>query len=42
MAILTEENIKNETVLDVAKKMFVAARTAPKAKGIDNISICIF
>ncbi len=36
MGLTSEENIRHQTVLDIAKKMLVAARTAPKAKGIDT------
>ncbi|MCQ2960459.1 MAG: DUF2148 domain-containing protein [Bacteroidales bacterium] len=39
--ILFEENIRNEAVLEIAKKIAVAARTAPKAKGVDNLEIAI-
>ncbi len=34
-----EEDFNNEYVLQVAKKMCVAARTAPKARGTDNLVI---
>jgi uncharacterized ferredoxin-like protein len=37
MALIFEEHLKNEAVEDVARKMMIAARTAPKARGIDNI-----
>jgi len=39
--MLTEESIRNETLIAVAKKMLIAARTAPKARGIDNIEIAL-
>ncbi|MGP1514768.1 MAG: ferredoxin domain-containing protein [Bacteroidales bacterium] len=39
--MLKEENFNNEYVLTVTKKMAVAARTAPKARGIDNLVIRI-
>ena len=39
MAIQFEEEIRNATVNDVANQMMIAARTAPKAKGIDNLII---
>lgn len=39
--ILQEENIRTETVLEVAKRIAIAARTAPKAKGTDNLEIVI-
>lgn len=41
MSIIKAENVKKETVLLVAKQMMLAARTAPKARGIDNLSIAI-
>lgn len=37
----SEEDIRFETVLEIAKKIAIAARTAPKAKGVDNIEIAI-
>ena len=36
MSITFEPAFNTETVVAVAKKMLLAARTAPKAKGIDN------
>ncbi|MBP5582776.1 MAG: ferredoxin [Bacteroidales bacterium] len=39
--ILREEQIRNEAVLTVAKKIAIAARTAPKGKGVDNLEIVI-
>lgn len=41
MALLFEENIRTETIYNVAKQMATAARTAPKARGIDNLVIAI-
>ncbi len=41
MAFTTEENIKKETLLAIAKKMMIAARTAPKGRGIDTLSIAM-
>jgi uncharacterized ferredoxin-like protein len=42
MSLYTEENHRADTVFDVSKKMMTAARTAPKARGIDNLVIaCI-
>lgn len=41
MTLIFEEDIRTETVYSVAKQMAVAARTAPKAKGIDNLVIAI-
>ncbi|MBO6117278.1 MAG: ferredoxin [Bacteroidales bacterium] len=39
--MLKEEDFNNEYLLSVAKKMAVAARTAPKARGTDNLVIRI-
>ena len=36
---LFEEDLKEDAVIDVARAMMVAARTAPKAKGVDNLRI---
>ena len=36
-----EEDIRDEAVYAVAEKMAVAARTAPKGRGVDNIVIAI-
>ena len=33
----TERDIRDEVVISVAHKMLVAAKTAPKGKGVDNI-----
>jgi len=41
MSITNESIIKNEVIIEVAKKMAVAARTAPKARGTDNLEIII-
>lgn len=35
--LVGEEEIKTENVLAIAKQMMVAARTAPKGKGLDNL-----
>ena len=37
--IQTEEQIRHEALLGVARKMMIAARTAPKARGFDNLEI---
>lgn len=34
-----EEEIRNEAIYRVAQKMMIAARTAPKGRGIDNMVI---
>jgi uncharacterized ferredoxin-like protein len=39
--ILQEEEIKKEQVLNTAKKMLLAARTAPKGRGVNNIHLII-
>lgn len=42
MSSYHEEDIRKSTVLEVANKMMIAARTAPKGRGVDNIVIsCI-
>lgn len=41
MAIIYEKEIKEQEVIDIAKKMLLAAQTAPKAKGIDTLSLAI-
>lgn len=39
--VYDERDIKTETIISVAKKMAVAARTAPKASGRDKLEILI-
>jgi len=39
--LIKEEALNEKALESVAEKMCIAARTAPKAKGIDNISIAI-
>lgn len=39
--ILTFEALKEQKIIDVAKNMIIAARTAPKAKGTDNLELLI-
>ncbi|MFZ4399205.1 MAG: ferredoxin domain-containing protein [Bacteroidales bacterium] len=39
--ITTEENLRNLSLIDVAAKMLTAARTAPKARGIDNLILAV-
>ena len=41
MALIKEEDVRMEEVLSVAKRMAIAARTAPKAKGVDNLEIAV-
>ena len=35
--IINEKNIKVAQVLEIGKQMMIAARTAPKGKGVDNL-----
>mgnify|MGYP006301443785 CR=1 FL=1 len=37
MEIIQEHDIRSETLCDIAKKMLLAARTAPKGKGQDHM-----
>lgn len=39
--MINENDFKQETVLNIAKMMAVAARTAPKGRGISNLAIKI-
>jgi uncharacterized ferredoxin-like protein len=39
--MLKDNEINKNTLIDIAKKMAIAARTAPKARGIDNTEIAI-
>ncbi|MGQ9847906.1 MAG: ferredoxin domain-containing protein [Bacteroidales bacterium] len=39
--ILTFAELKEQKIIDVAKSMIIAARTAPKARGTDNIELLI-
>ncbi|HDJ24174.1 MAG TPA: ferredoxin [Candidatus Aminicenantes bacterium] len=41
MKLYFEEELREEAILAVAKKMMIAARTAPKARGIDNLVITL-
>ncbi len=41
MSIHKELEERKDTILQVAKKMLVAARTAPKGKGVDNLEMAI-
>ena len=41
MGIVFESDIKENVLIRTAEKMMTAARTAPKAKGIDNIAIVL-
>jgi uncharacterized ferredoxin-like protein len=37
----TEEQLRKEAILAVAEKMMIAARTAPKGRGTDNLHISL-
>jgi len=41
MKLYFEEELREKSVLAVAKKMMIAARTAPKARGVDNLVITL-
>ena len=41
MAIINENELGHDALVNIAKKMIVAARTAPKARGVDNIGMSI-
>lgn len=41
MSITYEPQVRQKVLRDVAEKMMTAARTAPKARGIDSLSISI-
>lgn len=39
--MIREQDCRNEYILNTAKAMAAAARTAPKARGTDNLIVCI-
>lgn len=41
MPITKEEDIRQAAVLDVANQMMIAARTAPKGCGVDNLQMVV-
>lgn len=41
MKLILEQDIRDEAVYGIAQKMAIAARTAPKGRGIDNTVIAI-
>lgn len=41
MTRINENDLRHESLIEVAKKMVIAARTAPKAKGMDNLEMTI-
>lgn len=41
MKLYFEEEIREEAIMAVARKMMIAARTAPKGRGVDNLVIAL-
>ena len=41
MALIFEQESRNDALMLVAQKMLIAARTAPKGKGVDNITAAV-
>jgi len=41
MKVYYEQELREESIFAVARKMMTAARTAPKAKGVDNLVIAL-
>lgn len=41
MSIIRESEIRESTSIRIAEQMIVAARTAPKGRGIDDLDYCI-
>lgn len=41
MVLKFEQEVKKETIHDIAKQMMIAARTAPKGRGLDYIEIAL-
>lgn len=41
MAVINENEMQYEALLDVAKQMILAARTAPKGRGVNNLGMSI-
>lgn len=41
MTFLYEEETREDAILEAARKMMIAARTAPKGRGFDNIVIAL-
>ena len=39
--IINEKEIKFTQVLEIGKQMMIAARTAPKGKGVDNLELIV-
>jgi len=41
MAFINENELRQEAILNVAKEMILAARTAPKARGVNTIAMSV-
>jgi uncharacterized ferredoxin-like protein len=41
MAVINENELRQEAILNVAKEMILAARTAPKARGVNTIAMSV-
>ena len=41
MAVINENELRQEAILNVAREMILAARTAPKARGVNNIAMSV-
>ena len=39
--MIHEKDVRHQSLVSVAQKMMIAARTAPKARGKDHLEICI-
>ena len=39
--IIKEQDFRDDTIAEIAKRIAVAARTAPKARGTDNLEIAV-
>jgi uncharacterized ferredoxin-like protein len=39
--MISEETIRKEAIFEIARKMMIAARTAPKGRGTDNLHISV-
>ena len=41
MSLIREEDVKNKSLRHIAEQMLIAARTAPKGRGSDNMAMAI-
>ncbi len=41
MSVIKEDKSVNDSLLSIAKKMMIASRTAPKARGVGNIEMLV-